>query len=433
MMRDRRSKIRSALIVLLLCAGSVCAQPQMPPLIVNVHPPTEMDLQDLTDLALQRNPRLQQVALEIDAVQGRVLQASLYPNPQVTLSGEEIGSRGGIHTLPQVSTPIVTANKIQLATAVALREVNQAQLSLYQQRFVLLTEVRRGYVDVLELQLRLAVLTQMIKLARQSYENANQLLQGKIIAELDVLPFEVRLRELEAELQAAQREKQARLRQLGATIGVPDFAVKKIAGSLTGALPEYDFDQAKDLLVKAHPAIVSAEVGIHRAQLVVQREQARGVPNFSVGVGYQHNFNEHVNQATYQVQIPIPLFNRNQGNVRSAQAQLAQSAQEVDRIRYLLTGQLATAFGEYAAAKQRVDLYRESILPKADRSYELAIRAFRGGQFQYLRVLQAQNILVDSRLRYVELLAEAWRAASVISGLLLEEQWPPQKMMKGEE
>lgn len=431
----RRSVVGWAALgfVLVLCTGTAQGQyqpaPVQPPQAI-VAPtkvvPKALGLEDVTRIALERNPRLQQVALDIDVAQGRALQAGLYPNPTVMIGGEEIGPKGGIQTLPQVSIPIVTADKLRLSRAVALRAVSQAQLALYQQRFSLLTQVRQDFFEVLTLQQRIEVLTKLAELAQQTYENAKKLLEGKLIAELDVLPFQVQFQELQADLQAAQREREAAWRRLTANIGAPQLPPVQLKGSLQSTIPGYDFEQAKAFLLEAHPALLSAEVGIRRAQLAVRSARAQGVPNVSVGIGYQRNFNEELNQATYQVQVPIPVFNRNQGNVRAAQAQLAQAVQEVSRTQYALTSQLATAFGNYAAAKQRAELYRTAILPNANRSYELALQAFRGQQgFEYLQVLQAQQAVVQARLRYLRYLSDTWQAASEISGLLLEEHWPP--------
>jgi cobalt-zinc-cadmium efflux system outer membrane protein len=52
------------------------------------------------------------------------------------------------------------------------------------------------------------------------------------------------------------------------------------------------------------------------------------------------------------------------------------------------------------------------------------MQAFKGGQFEYLRVLQAQRALAESKLEHNRAVQEAWQAASEIAGLLLEEHWP---------
>jgi cobalt-zinc-cadmium efflux system outer membrane protein len=96
----------------------------------------------------------------------------------------------------------------------------------------------------------------------------------------------------------------------------------------------------------------------------------------------------------------------------------------VDRVQNDLAGRLATAFGQYASARQRAERYRREILPAAQESYRLTLLAFRGGQFEYLRVLQAQRTIAEANLSLIQALSEQWRAASEIAGLLLEEEWP---------
>jgi cobalt-zinc-cadmium efflux system outer membrane protein len=394
-----------------------------PPSAAVAAPPT-LGLTDLLRLSLERNPALAQAGFAIDAAQGRAIQAGLYPNPTVSLSGDEIGKSGGVHTLPLVNQEIVTGGKRALSRSVIEREVSIAQLALQKQRYVLFTTVRQGYYEVLTIQRRLEVLDQLVKLATQSHENAQKLFKQQQIAELDVLPFEVELDRLRTEAESARREQAAAWGRLAAGIGVPELSITGLTGSLETALPDYAFDSARTAMLEVHPEVRSAEVGITRAQLAVQREQAQSIPNVTVGAGYTSNFNDRESQGTYQVSLPLPIWNRNQGNIRAAQAELGRAVQEVTRVQNDLTGRLWTAYGQYAAARQRAERYRTSILPNATRAYRLSQDAFRGGQFEYLRVLQAQRSAAEANLEYIRALGEAWRAASEIAGLLLEDPFP---------
>jgi cobalt-zinc-cadmium efflux system outer membrane protein len=393
---------------------------------------TELGLDDLIRLSLERNPRLRQVAFAIEAAQGRALQAGLYPNPRISVEGEEIGPEAGIQSLPQISQEIVTAGKLRLSRAVANREVGQAELALLGQRYALFTTVRQGYFEVLALQRRVEVLDELLKLVTQFHETARKLLKGGRIAELDVLPFEIEQNRVRTDLEAARRERVAAWNRLAARVGVPLLPLTRVRGSLEVPLPQYDLAAAQALVLEVHPAIQFARVGVERAQLALRRQEVEPIPNVTLAVGYQRNFNDRENQALFQVGVPIPLWNRNQGNIQAARAELSQAVQEVDRVRNDLLGRLSTAFGLYSAARQRAERYRTAILPAAEKSYRLSLNAFRGGQFEYLRVLQAQRTLVEANLIYVAALADAWQAASEIAGLLLEEDWPLHVLPGGE-
>ena len=86
---------------------------------------------------------------------------------------------------------------------------------------------------------------------------------------------------------------------------------------------------------------------------------------------------------------------------------------------------LATALRDFYSSRRRAERYRTPILPKAQESYELSVKAYKGGQFEYLRVLEARRSVTQASLEAIRALGEAWKAAGVSSGLTREEQWPP--------
>lgn len=388
--------------------------------------PARYSLHDLINLSLSKNPALQQAGLDIQAAQGKALQAGLYPNPTFGVSGDELGDRtgpGGIWSA-QVGQEIVLGGKLKLSRAVALREVDQATLGLRSQRYFLFTTVRQGYFEVLTAQRRVEILDELVKLAKKAQDSAEALQKGKQIAELDVLPFRVELDRLTADLEASERELIAARRRLAAAIGIPDLAISTVVGSLEQLLPSYQYEELHYLVMEAHPAVQFAIVGIDRAELALRRAQVEKIPNVTIGSGFTRQSQNRSNDWLIGVSVPVPVFNRNQGNVQTASAQVAQARYEVSRVQNELAARLAGAHGQFTAAKKRADRYRTAVLPNATKSYELSLLAFKGGQFEYLRVIQAQRTVSEARLEYIRALGDAWRAASEIAGLALEEDWP---------
>lgn len=389
--------------------------------------PAALSLTDLIRISLDQNPNLRQAALDVDVAQGRAVQAGLYPNPRVDTVFDELGDKtgpGGVNTVPLVTQEIVTAGKLRLSRSVAQREVDQASLALVRERFVLFTTVRQGFFEVLAAQRRYEIFDELVGLADKSYETTKALLQAKLVARLDLLQFQVELNRFRAERAAAERELAAAWRRLTASMGAPNLPRAPLVGTLDVAIPDYDFDRAREFMLDVYPDVRSAEVGITRAQLALRRAQVEPIPNVSVGAGYVRQNQNRSDDWVVGVSLPVPVFNRNQGNIRAAEAELGRATEEVRRVQFNLINRLAAAFGDYAAARERIERYRNSILPDATEAYKLALQAFKGGQFEYLRVLQAQRAVAEANLEYVRALAEGWRAASTIAGLLLEEQWP---------
>lgn len=384
-------------------------------------------LPDLIGLAVERNPRLAQVAWATETARGRAVQAGLYPNPTLSVTGDELGDRtgpGGIWTAPYFSQEVVTGNKLGLSRAAALKEVDQATLTVVSERYRIFTDVRQNFFELVTLQQRATILGELIGLAEKSVENAGKLLKAKEGSELDVVQLEVDLERYRADLDATNKALPAAFRRLAASVGVQDLPDTAVVGDLDTSLPDYDLERLRAYVLGIHPELRSAQIGVERAQLVLKRATVEPIPNVTVGTGYVRQNQNKSDDWVVAASIPVPLWNRNQGNVFAARGQLGEAISEVGRVQNDLVNRLASSFATYAAARKRAEKYKSAILPKAEQSYQLSLKAYQGGQFEYLRVLQAQRAVAEARLEYLRSLGEMWRSASEIAGLMLEDQWP---------
>ncbi len=381
---------------------------------------------EFVQLAVTRNPRLARASIAIDAAQGRYLQAGLYPNPELAVNWDEIGDRtgpGGIITAPKLTQTIVTGKKLSLSQAVVAREVDQATLELISERYAVVAAVRSAFYEAYTLQQRYEVLGELLKLADEAVANGKSLLEAKQIARLDMVQLEVQQQQFRAELQAVAKELPAAYRKLASVTGENGLNVPTVVGTFDG-LPSYDLEQTRAAVLASHPEIRTAKVGVDRAQAAVRRAQAEPIPNVSVYAGYIRQYENKSHDGAAGLSMPIPVWNRNQGNIRAAKAELGMAIQSVGRVENELVGRVAVAFQTYAAAQQRAELYRVEILPRATETYELSMKAFKGGQFEYLRVIQAQRAVAEAKLELNKSLGDAWRSAAELSGLLLEDSWP---------
>lgn len=387
-----------------------------------------ISLDELVQLGLAQNPRLAQAAFAIDNARGRAWQAGLYPNPTVSVNLDELGDRtgpGGVNTIPLVTQEIITAGKRRLDRSAGFKEVDQATLTLAARRYTLLGNIRQTYFEVVALQRRVEILAELVKLSEKSVEQTQTLFKAEQVAELDLVQLEVERERLRAEEEATRRELPAAYHRLAAVVGVPRQYIASVAGTLEGALPPYELERAQQFVLEMHPEILSARAGVEQAQLLLRRAEVEPIPNVTVGAGYVRQNQNRSDDWTFNVSVPVPVWNRNQGNIAAARARVGQAIQEVGLAENDLADRLAVAFRDFAAARRRAENYRTFVLPRAQQAYDLSARAYKGGLFEYLRVLEAQRSVTQARLEVVRSLGEAWRAAGVISGLTLEDQWPP--------
>jgi cobalt-zinc-cadmium efflux system outer membrane protein len=155
------------------------------------------------------------------------------------------------------------------------------------------------------------------------------------------------------------------------------------------------------------------------------RAQADRIPNVFVRAGAGYNFDRFgpgrdVGPEFFaEVGVPLPLFDRNEGNVEKAQAQLALAESEVRRLDLELRKRLASGLRDYRDARATVERYRRGVLERAQRGYELYRRRFREMAAAYPQVLIAQRALGQVRAEYTRALVDLWRQTVLLQGLLL--------------
>jgi cobalt-zinc-cadmium efflux system outer membrane protein len=200
--------------------------------------------------------------------------------------------------------------------------------------------------------------------------------------------------------------------------------IKHLSGELDLALEDYNLDQVSTYVLSIHPEIRSAQIGVEHARLILQRAKVEPIPNITVGTGYTRQSQNRSDDWDIGFSVPLPLWNKNQGNILSAETNINVAMNQTERVQNELMDQLAIAYSAYASARERAERYQVSILPKAQRTYELSMVAYQGGQFEYLRVLEAQRSVAEANLELIRSMSEMWLAASEIAGLMLEDQWP---------
>lgn len=384
---------------------------------------TGLTLEILTSIAESTSPTLTQAAAEVQAARGRAYQAGLYPNPVASGGAQQLGGRDSQY-FGQLSQEIVTKHKLQLAEAAACREVFQAEYRFVRTRFDLLTSTRQGYYAVLAGQKRVHVLRQLVGIANKSRVAATQLQDAGEGTRGDLLLFQIELEKAEVALQNADATLAAALQQLAASLGAPEMELQRVEGDLRVSLAPFAEQVVIDSYIPYNADISMAEQEVDRNRLILKRAQVEPFPNITVNAGYMRQYVGNDNIAILNLSAPLPLWNKNQGNINASAANVTKASANVATVRNGIAKQMAAARGRYRAADQLVVRYEEKIIPLAQESVKLIQKAFDQGQFDFLRLLQAQRALVESQLGYIDALETRWTTAAELAGLAQVEAFP---------
>lgn len=382
--------------------------------------PSSMTLSQLESLALSNNPSLTQFAAAVSSADGNWLQVGLYPNPDVGYAANQIGDRG---TAGQqgawFAQTLVTGHKLRLNRAAASQEVARTQQNLLAQRYRVLTDVRLRYYDALVAQQALQVTGRLLKISAEGVSIAESLLKAQEASGVDVLQAKIE-RDVALINQARAANRQAAAwRSLAAVCGVPSLKDTSVGGDLFSVWPQLEWQSSLQRLWQQSPELSAARANVARAGWVLERARVEPIPNLDTQFSPQYDTNAHNPNYTVLTSVKYPLWNKNQGNIRAAQAELMAARANVTKLELALQQRLAQAFERYANALQQSEQYRREIMPNAQATLDLVTKGYRQGEFQYLTLLTGQRTFFQVNLAYVESLRDLWQSAATVDGLLL--------------
>ena len=143
------------------------------------------------------------------------------------------------------------------------------------------------------------------------------------------------------------------------------------------------------------------------------------IPNIELQLGVGRDLGTDSDFAQVGVGVPLPVWNRNEGNISAAHAEYCRATQDYQRLRMSLQARLARAAKEHDSALAAVQRYEGQILPKAQQSLTLSEQAYAAAEFDFLQVLTARRTYFESNLKSVDARRQLAQASTLIQGLLL--------------
>lgn len=372
----------------------------------------EIGIGDALQAAASSNPELAASGREIGIAQGLREQAGLLRNPTLSWEQEGTDSRNRTTTLG-ISQPLELGGKRGARVELAERGQDVAALSLEARRNQLRGEVIAVFYTALRAQERERLAQQSVELAQRGVVAAEGRVRAGKAPPLEANRAQVQLAEVRLEQDRARRERADANQALAALMGLalPDFtSVRNDSAWPLPALPSPDAllrrlgDSAEMRL---------AQIRIDEGEAAVRLAKAQRIPDLDVSLGSQEAVEQGNRDriAVIGFSLPLPLFDRNQGNIL-AQSRRADQARDLRNAAELrLRQETQQALQQWSTAQGEVNAFRQTILPSAQTAVESATRGFEMGKFGFLEVLDAQRTLITARDQYLRALAQvsdAW-------------------------
>ncbi|MEZ6060490.1 MAG: TolC family protein [Planctomycetaceae bacterium] len=369
----------------------------------------------LQQTGLENSPVIRQAAADVEQARGQAIQLGLYPNPTVGYEGDTIGTgrTAGYNGL-FFSQEFVTADKLVLARNSAMMEMQATEAELRKARVTLATNIRQGYFQALVAQEKVVFSRAIARLSDEVFQAQIDLVSAGEAAAYEPLQLRVFAVQSRNNVIQAQNELEAAWRRLAAAIGMPHLPRRSVAGSVQLRIPAVDYDQAAAVMLARHTDLAAARWRISGANCNLRLQQVTPIPNVTLYAAFQHDDTTPLSDYSTNVQlsVPVPLFDRNQGNIASAHGQLVRANNDLTDQQNKLMSRLAEIHARRSSAVVIAESYRTDLLPDQVRVYRGVYDRYRlnGESADFSQLVIAQQTLSQAVTSYLDALSQLWNA-----------------------
>ena len=397
-----------------------------------------MRLEEFERMALANNPTLAQAQANIRVSAGLAQQVGLYPNPTVGYYGDEIrgGYYGGGKQGGFITQTIITGGKLKAARRVAQMLTQEAETSGDAQRLRILNNVRMLFYQALANQRLVEVRQSLTKLTADATQTSKQLANIGQADRPDVLQAEIEQQQSIVGLSSAQQTLTSSWRMLAAVAGKPELPQAHLAGNLDD-LPNLNYEEWLAKTLSESPDMKLAQQTANRAAASLTQARKAPIPDLQLSGNLSQNYEPletthrpvGVNGGA-QIGVTVPLFNRNQGNIAAAKAEIESANQDLIRMRLRISREVADLFQNYESARTTAQAYKTEMIPRAEQAFKLYRANYQNMAAAYPLALLSQRTLFQLQVDYVKALESAWQSAVGIRGFGLMDSLSMQALGK---
>ncbi|MDF0679005.1 MAG: TolC family protein, partial [Nitrosomonas sp.] len=234
---------------------------------------------------------------------------------------------------------------------------------------------------------------------------------------MEAIRSKVALSTASIELEQARRSLSAARTKLALLWGEAEPRFDRVLGELESFVEIPEFDQLVKRL-EENPVVRQSLKNVAQREAMVELEKARKIPDITVDAGIRRYLGTDDTTAVVGMSIPIPIFNRNQGNELEARQRLNKAMDERMSVELQLRTEFVRNYESLLAARNEIRVLHDAVLPGAQNAFEITNRGYQLGKFSFLEMLDAQRTFFQNRILYVRALANYQRLVNTIEQLI---------------
>ncbi len=401
-----------------------------------------LSLVQAKQIALERNWDLLAAAAGVDAATAQKIVTHEFPNPTLSVSTTLINVDNHPSSTPagngfwdrSYDTIFAINQLFDIGGKRRNRQVSaQAGFEAARAQFLdakrtLDLAVAKAYIAAAQGQENAGVLKDSASTLRQEATLAAARLKAGELSEADKHQIEIGAERVELDARAAEAvAAQARV-ALEVLLGAPHPNADCVLSERLETLVAAAVPPPRKSMGTWRPDVVAAEAAVRKTEADVRLQKAYRIPDPTMLAQYEHMPPDNPNSVGFGVSFPLPLWNRNRGNILAAEAAQEQARLAFAKVQAQAAADIATARLAYDDAARRWENYRDSIRPKSEQVRKIKAYAYQKGGASLLDMLVAQRD--DNEVRLAALQAASDTATAIAALKAATEEIQPSEAKK---
>lgn len=382
----------------------------------------KISLIDAVDMALKNNPNLRAYYYDINSLEGIKRQAGLLPNPEADLEIENIlggkelnGFTGAEYTL-SASYLFELGGKRNNRVNLVNEEINSAKSNYELLKLDIISQVKKTFIELVKIQHQIKLQHKFVNLNEEILKIISERVKSGKTSPAEESKEKFALMNSRLELQRFQKDylsTQTKINSLCGTSGKNFVPLSDLFDVLLSPPNKEEIFHE----IEKIPSIkyLNNETNIRKAQL--ELEESNSVPDLTASLGIRYLNELKTNSFVAGLSMPLPFFNRNQGNIQSAEIKVRQMEELINAQKLSIIESLTASFNNLVIAYNNAVQFNENILPESENAYEITSKGYLQGRFAFIDMLDAQRTLFDTQAQYLLELSEYYNSIIEIENL----------------
>jgi cobalt-zinc-cadmium efflux system outer membrane protein len=367
-------------------------------------------LNQVVQLALQRNPVMTGAEAVLEQSQGQRVTAGAYLNPTITGSAGRGSIRDpstGVSITERTITveqPLEWLGKRAARQRAADAGLAGALAGMEEAKVVLMAEVKAAFFQLLFAQQDTQLARENLKTVEDLVKLINARVSTREAPKFELVKATVELQKSKKDLARADNALLVARAKLNTVTGKALGESFAIQGEFETVRSGLELRVLMDQALDRQPALRRQQKVVEQAEFTIEQERASRIPNVAVIGQYHREAGDE--SVTAGLSMPLPIWYRRQGEIGTAMGAHRRAQAERDRFQQELEQTITQHFQEVRTAQAQMQVFEQGLLFQAKEAFDIAQFSFRHGATSLLEVIDAQRVYRQTLLEYAQARAD---------------------------